>query len=331
MSNEISAEYIKAQELDRKIKASVYLAQQSLYEICIGFTEMRDSKLYKELGYQNFDEYCENETGFTRRQVYKYITLAEKLSPDFVNSSSQIGVTKLALLTALSEEERTEITETTNLEETSVKELKEKISDLKNANKMLADKINEEQEKARQSRESESKACRKLSVLETDAEFYRQKIQSLEAEVKNKNEDITALEDNIRELESRPIDVAFSDSHEIENLKKAMQTCDDRWAAQYQELEENTITEKRELHKSYKAEIEKLKAEHEQKLAEVSKTVSTEPVPDMKETFKAYYSMAYNSFNTMMGFVKKQSETDRQFCLEKTASLIDIFRQAQEG
>ena len=49
MSNEISAEYIKAQKLDRKIKASAYLAQQSLYDMCIGFKEMRDTKLLKQI------------------------------------------------------------------------------------------------------------------------------------------------------------------------------------------------------------------------------------------------------------------------------------------
>ena len=52
--NELSAEYIKAAELDRRIKTSAQLAQQSLYDMCMGFKEMRDSRLYKELGYSDF-------------------------------------------------------------------------------------------------------------------------------------------------------------------------------------------------------------------------------------------------------------------------------------
>ena len=314
MSNEISAEYIKAQELDRKIKASAYLAQQSLYDMCKGLKEMRDGKLYKELGYQSFEEYCETETGFSREQGRKYIKIFEEFGEN-ANPGWQIGSSKLYLLSTLSEEERTEITQATNLEEISKRELESKVKEIK----ALREKTENQQSL--------------IETLEKKASQEEQKSYRLSAELDALKDHRDELCRQIEELESRPIDVAVSDSdsHEIENLKKAMQTCDDQWAAKYSELEENTITEKRELHQSYRAEIEKLKAEHEQKLAEVSQTVSTEAVPDMKETFKAYYSMAYNSFNTMMGFVKKQSETDRQFCLEKTAELLNIFRQAQEG
>lgn len=80
--NELSAEYIKAAELDRRIKTSAQLAQQSLYDMCMGFKEMRDSRLYKELGYSDFGDYCEKETGFSRMNVYNYIRVAEKLPQD---------------------------------------------------------------------------------------------------------------------------------------------------------------------------------------------------------------------------------------------------------
>lgn len=77
--NELSSEYIKAAELDRRIKTSAQLAQQSLYDMCMGFKEMRDSRLYKELGYSDFGEYCEQETQINRQSVYKYIKVAENL------------------------------------------------------------------------------------------------------------------------------------------------------------------------------------------------------------------------------------------------------------
>lgn len=117
-----------------RIKTS---AQQSLYDMCMGFKEMRDSKLYKELGYQNFDDYCEQETGFTRMNVYRYISIAEKLPRDFVTSMLQIGMTKLTLLTTIPEETRTEIIENTDLENTSVRELKAKLAELQKKNKIL--------------------------------------------------------------------------------------------------------------------------------------------------------------------------------------------------
>ena len=129
--NELTAEYAKAADLDRKIKVSAQLAQQSLYDMCMGLKEMRDNKLYKELGYQNFEEYCEKEVGFTRQSAYNYIRIAEKLPQDFVNSSLQIGTKKLTLLATLDEPQREEIQQATDLESTSVKELKARIAELK--------------------------------------------------------------------------------------------------------------------------------------------------------------------------------------------------------
>ena len=81
-SKPVTDEYIKALNLNKKILVSAQLAQQSLYEMCTAFKEMRDSKLYKELGYSDFGDYCEQEVGMTRRQVYKYVAIAEKLPED---------------------------------------------------------------------------------------------------------------------------------------------------------------------------------------------------------------------------------------------------------
>lgn len=85
----VNERYIEALNLNKKIIVSAQLAQQNLYEMCMGFKKMRDDKLYKELGYSDFGEYCENETGFKRSQVYSYIAVAEKLPTDFVQSTGQ--------------------------------------------------------------------------------------------------------------------------------------------------------------------------------------------------------------------------------------------------
>ena len=137
----VTDDYVKAVNLNYHIKAAAQVAQQSLYEMCKGFKEMRDSKLYKELGYSTFEDYCEQETGIKRRQVYSYINVIEKLPYDFVQSTAQIGVQKLYLLSSLSEEERTEITENTDLENTSVRELEQQIKQIRaEKDKAIADK-----------------------------------------------------------------------------------------------------------------------------------------------------------------------------------------------
>lgn len=298
----ITDSYIKAVNINRSIVANAQAAQMSLYEVCKGLKEMRDGKLYKELGYQNFEEYCEKETGIKHSQAYKFINIAEKMPDDFFHPGAQIGVEKLYLLSTLSEEERVEIAENTDLETVSKRELEEKVKEIKS----LREKLDE------QNSEHESLISQ------------RDKLE----------DQVTDLERQIEELESRPIDVAVceSDSHEIENLKKAMKTCDDQWAAKYNELQESTIIQNREIHQDYKAQIEKLTADYEKKLAELPSETAPEQVsvPDVKETFKAYYSMAYNAFNTMIGFVKKQSEEDRKFCLEKSDKLINILKESMQ-
>ena len=129
-STQVSDSYAEAMTCHTAILSGIQLASQGLYQMAQGFKRMRDGKLYKELGYKSFEEYCEAETGMNRRNVYKYITIAEKIPEDFVSSKTQIGKEKLLLLTTLTDDQREEIAENTDLEQTSVKELQRKIKEL---------------------------------------------------------------------------------------------------------------------------------------------------------------------------------------------------------
>lgn len=313
--NELSAEYIKAAELDRRIKTSAQLAQQSLYDMCMGFKEMRDSRLYKELGYSDFGDYCEKETGFSRMNVYNYIRVAEKLPQDFVNSSLQIGVKKLTLLAKLSDEERTELAENIDLESTTVKELKAKIDILQNE----------------RDRAMESNAEASHQVFMADKKVL---------EMKNK---VTQLEAEIKDLESRPIEVAVeTDSKEVANLKDAMRRVDLDWSEKYSKLEEDSLKDRRELlQKAEQAEkdkqdklsqlreeLDRTKAEYEKRLAE--KTDIT-PIQDDKAIFKAYLSTAVDSVTRLVGFVNEHNDSDNYgLFTQKARQLADIINSKLE-
>lgn len=313
--NELSAEYIKAAELDRRIKTSAQLAQQSLYDMCMGFKEMRDSRLYKELGYSDFGEYCEQETGFSRMNVYNYIRVAEKLPQDFVNSSLQIGVKKLTLLAKLSDEERTELAENIDLESTTVKELKAKIDILQNE----------------RDRAMESNAEASHQVFMADKKVL---------EMKNK---VTQLEAEIKELESRPIEVAVeTDSKEVANLKDAMRRVDLDWSEKYSKLEEDSLKDRRELlQKAEQAEkdkqeklsqlreeLDRTKAEYEKKLSGKTEITSTQ---DDKAIFKAYLSTAVDSVTRLVDFVNEHNDSDNYgLFTQKARQLADIINSKLE-
>lgn len=313
--NELSAEYIKAAELDRRIKTSAQLAQQSLYDMCMGFKEMRDSRLYKELGYSDFGDYCEKETGFSRMNVYNYIRVAEKLPQDFVNSSLQIGVKKLTLLAKLSDEERTELAENIDLESTTVKELKAKIDILQN-----------ERDRAM---ESNAEASHQVFVADKKV-----------LEMKNK---VTQLEAEIKELESRPIEVAVeTDSKEVANLKDAMRRVDLDWSEKYSKLEEDSLKDRRELLQKaeqaekdkqdklsqLRAELDRTKAEYEKKLSGKTEITSTQ---DDKAIFKAYLSTAVDSVTRLADFVNEHNDSDNYgLFTQKARQLADIINSKLE-
>lgn len=316
--NELSAEYIKAAELDRRIKTSAQLAQQSLYDMCMGFKEMRDSRLYKELGYSDFGDYCEKETGFSKMNVYRYISIAENLPQDFVTSRLQIGVKKLTLLSKLSEDERTQVTENTDLENTSVRELEEKVKELKiKADKadMLSGRLDDM-----------NGICNTISKQRDKAEL---RIRQLEAEIKD--------------LESRPIEVAVeTDSKEVANLKDAMRRVDLDWSEKYSKLEEDSLKDRRELlQKAEQAEkdkqdklsqlreeLDRTKAEYEKRLAE--KTDIT-PIQDDKAIFKAYLSTAVDSVTRLVGFVNEHNDSDNYgLFTQKARQLADIINSKLE-
>lgn len=313
--NELSAEYIKAAELDRRIKTSAQFAQQSLYDMCMGFKEMRDSRLYKELGYSDFGEYCEKETGFSKMNVYRYISIAENLPQDFVTSRLQIGVKKLTLLAKLSDEERTELAENIDLESTTVKELKAKIDILQNE----------------RDRAVESNAEASHQVFMADKKVL---------EMKNK---VTQLEAEIKELESRPIEVAVeTDSKEVANLKDAMRRVDLDWSKKYSKLEEDSLKDRRELLQKaeqaekdkqdklsqLRAELDRTKAEYEKKL---SGKADTAPVQDDKAIFKAYLSTAVDSVTRLVDFVNEHNDSDNYgLFTQKARQLADIINSKLE-
>lgn len=99
----VSEQHKHAIELHQKIIVSANLAQQNIWDMCVSLKAMRDNKLYKELGYQNFEGYCETEVGFSRMQAHKYISIIENINTQNVNSSLHLGITKLALLATISE------------------------------------------------------------------------------------------------------------------------------------------------------------------------------------------------------------------------------------
>ena len=316
MSEEIMlTEKQQAEALHKQITGYGEVIYQSLYGMCTAIKQMRDSKLYRALGFDTFEGYAENKLGMKSSQVYKYIAIADRLTEDFVHSSGQIGIQKLYLLAMAPEESRTEITQTVDLESTTVRELREQIAALK-----------EESELDRKERDNANKAAKRgkntAQSAQADNQRLEDQVQSLTDQVKEaeeakernrltlrgiidkKVELVHQLEAQIKELESKPQDVAVVDRTEEVN--------------------------------ALKTEIESLK----QQLAEKPDTqlaLGVEPIfqTDSKALFKPYLTAAADAVNRLAEFIAQhQSDANYDFFMEKmhaAFAFADQKIQAMKG
>ena len=326
--NEISVNYKTAAELNQKIIFTAQMAQQNLFDMCVMLKQMRDGKLYKELGYQSFETYCENEVGMKHSNAYRYISIVENVKN--FSSMGQIGMTKLSLLASLSESQQEEIQQNVNVEDISVRKLKEEIARLK-----------EESESAGQRAENERQ--RRISA-ETDLLSAKSKNRSL-------THDLDAANSRINELESRPVEVAVETdtktlaenerlqqeleqaretitemertdtSYELKTAKAAVRNLD----RQLSELAQESANELNRTRQKMQREINRLN----EQLEKQKSTVQTVEIIDTKEIFKAYYKNAIGAFNAMLEAVS--GFEDAGFCITKIEELLNILNKKTEA
>ena len=286
--NEISKSYSKALELHNKILVSAQLAQNSLWDMCAGLKEMRDGKLYKELGYQNFEDYCGTEFNISRRHALRYISIFENYTKENVTSMSHFGATKLYLLSTLSESEQEKITAENDVESMTVKQLESEIKELK----LDLDELAEEHERTCEQATADSKTISGL------------------------RQNISALNQTIEELESRPIEVAVAEpSDEVRRLEDTIKNLQRVTDEQLDRVQEDHLAAERKLRQEHAAELEQQKKEFEEKLAAARNAEG-----DDKQVFKAYFSAAYDTFNRMLAFAK--ASPNKEFFREKINKLI---------
>lgn len=310
----VTADYTRAVTLTRNIIANAQAAQQSLYEVCKGLKEMRDGKLYKELGYQNFADFCENETGIKISQAKKYVAIADRLTDETATRVAEIGVQKLYMLAMLDEPTREAVTETIDVESVTVKELKAQITALtaeRDENEHAAALLSEELDSAKESLASKDKQF-KEAMESKDRQLqstHKQWVNSQNevAKLTSKNYD---LEEQLKNLESRPVEVAVSEEEakEIERLKK--------------ELEDEQLrvmmVEKSAESKARLA-AESVREEYERKLAE------QDTAADTKDVFKAYLANAADALTRLLTYLESiRDDKNLPLYISKVDGIVEM-------
>lgn len=257
-------EYIDA-ESDKKaraiylrdhIKAHIAAMQANLYEVCKAMKEMRDGKLYKQFGYQTFEDCCKAEFDLKRAQTYKYISIAEHLTEDFVYSSRQIGVNKLSLLAMLDEDDRAELMERKDPADSSVRELKAEIEKLK-AEKEAADADKQKAFAAlSRSQDDVTRAETKLMEVQKEADQLHEKNEELNEANEHLIWKLAETEQELAEVRDAPVDHAVIEDteskKELERVRVLMNQMSEGFSQKELEIRESV---EKSLREEYEAQL----------------------------------------------------------------------------
>lgn len=213
---------------------------------------MKDSERYLEAGFDTFENYVEDALGLKRSQVYNYLKVAKTYSNEFLLNNSNLGITKLLVLSELEEPVVEKVIETINVEDTKVNDLKELVKSLKKklndkeveykTNLSLKDaeiKLNKEKVKELQEKLDDHEIdLYGINEIPDDPGYndfdLEVRIKELEEEIKNKDAELSKINDlqktNIinQNPELIKFKVKFTDLQEIiQDLKMTISMLDD--------------------------------------------------------------------------------------------------------
>lgn len=288
-NNELSlSQHEQALSLHQRIMTSGSLAAQNLWDMANALKEMRDGKLYKELGYQNFESYCEEMVGMTRRNAYHYISIAENIKSENVKTFSHFGASKLMLLARLSDEEQKEIAEKID-ETTTYKQLQEEINKLKDWNKSLG-AAKDRAVAAQTSLEEEINRLKGEKMLVENAKA------KLENEIADAADENARLERENKELRERPVEVAVVENSDNERrLKETIKALEAENYRQNEMMDRKNIEDRRKFEADKKAEIAAIREEYEEKLRAAQSGEDKE-----KQEFKVFLVMAHDALDRLI-------------------------------
>lgn len=199
--NELTTKQLSFLEVHTNIMTSGNVISNALLTLAKNLKRMKDEELFLEAGYSSFEEYSEQACGLKRRQAYNYIKVLDNLGENFVHSNAQIGISKLSLLTTLSDNEKTEILGKVDIEDISVTELKQEITSLKEEKDKLEIKSKEKISQLKLELDKLKNAPREKEIV--DNPELLKKIETLENFLKSKENVIASKDRKISEFEKQ--------------------------------------------------------------------------------------------------------------------------------
>ena len=262
-------------------------AATHLYEMGRQLKTMRDSKLYKQLGYETFGDYVENngEYSFKERQAYKYIKIVESYSGAFIAENQGLGVERLEMLSALGERDAAELVAETDLAGMTTAEVKQLIKDKQGLGEQLS-LLAEELEKAKSG--EDLAAAEKQRELDDAEKKIKDLEKKLKAEKKKSKESIGEKDGEIMLLKEQ-LSSATPSAEQIEKIKN-----------------EADAEHQKEI-SAIKAEYEAKLSAAEDKMSAIEKKTRSADEAERRAALKVYFEETQKNINA---FVEKVSQLE---------------------
>lgn len=165
MENNLSLE-LKAQEIHERAVGFYKISEQYGYKFLMEVKTIRDEKLYKELGFETFDNYTLNNFNYSKRTINERLQDAKNFGEEYERALASYGKHKSHQLATLPKEQRKHVMEhgidtpdgNKSVEEATTRELE----DYKKRNKSLEQQNAQLQSQVEQAQRSESIARKQL-------------------------------------------------------------------------------------------------------------------------------------------------------------------------
>ncbi|MDU0485370.1 hypothetical protein [Staphylococcus haemolyticus] len=180
---------VKAQEIHERAVGFYKISEQYGYKFLMEVKKIRDEKLFKELGYKNFEEYTLNCFGYSNDTINQRIRAANEFGESYNDARSSFGNRKTNLLATMPKEQREDVIrngiETKDgqkpIEEVTTRELedyKKRTKTLEQQNAQLQSRIKEREQELK-SEKNKSKEV-KMEYKEVIPDKVKKQLDQIE-------------------------------------------------------------------------------------------------------------------------------------------------------
>ena len=345
----------RAVKLTRQIISNGNIAASCMVEMGRDLKTVRDERLFSEMGYESFEEYCEKKVGVGKRHGYNFIQVFERFGEEKLAQLQGLGITKLLDMAKLDDEEVSDLMQNNNVAELSTRELSAKIEEYRNKYEQLTLQLEEEKSKNAESASLESQ----IEELRKQLEAARQANENMKSGAHNAEKHFEeqkaallkekkALSEQVRKLESRPAEKAEISEEERNALiqqgrDEMCKEKDKDWSNLVEMAKKTTArnTEKkfndeisslkilndalRKEADSAKDKLEKLKAEN----TTLQATAQSAPAPasGTRDKINFYLAQIQAAFNAALEVVDGAEESEREALRNALSKALDVMKE----